>query len=326
MILSRSLTNLWSRLTKDKGAATFFRLAESQHVADLQLIFWFSLVLMLVGSVFAVVWHKWVDTTGVIGSAALISAILATGFGIITWTYQTGGVRLGIVDLFACEITTICRVMGIVELAPRYVQMYREPPIEWTNFNSQEHYTPVFDNNSSDLQSLKSRVVLHVTEFYTYLKAMRDYLRVLGAVNQPQNDVERWRSGLRSVIYMLFLMLESARKSVDRLIEYEPECAENTIVILLSELVAYGLLLEVFEADELKQPGFNALLKRLQLRKNDYLDLVPKLYWRALSLEEVVQWKPAFALIEDLNVRYHEVFGQWIDEARAIAYVARLAP
>ncbi len=313
------ILRLWGRLTKDKAAATFIRLAESQHVADLQLIFWLSLFLMLIGSVFAVVWHKWVDTAGVIGSAALISAILATGFGILTWTYQSGSVRLGIVDLFACEITTICRVTGIVEAAPHYVQMYREPPAQPMNFSSQEHYTPVFDNNSKDLEALESRVVLHVTEFYTYLKAMRDYLRMLGSVERPRDSTDQWRSSLRSVIYMFFLMMESARKSVDRLIEYEPERAENTIVILLSELVAYGLLLEVFQSEELKQPGYNALFNRLQLRKSDYLDLAPRVYWRALSFAEDVAWKPALALTADLNQRYHDVFGEWIDEVRAPA-------
>ena len=313
------IRQLWARLTKDEAAATFIRLAKSQHVADLQLIFWISLLLMLIGSVFAIVWHQWVDTAGVIGTAALISAIVGTGFGILTWTYQTGSVRLGIVDLFACEITTICRVSGIVELAPRYVQIYRTPPAEPMNFSSQEHYTPVFDNNSKDLESLESRVVLHVTEFYTYLKAMRDYLRILGSVARPRDEIDLWRSSLRSVIYMFFLMMESARKSVARLIEYEPEYAENTIVILLSELVAYGLLLEVFQAEELKQPGFEALLKRLELRKSDYLDLVPKVYWSAMSAAEDVAWKPAVALTGDLNVRFHDAFGKWIDEDRAPA-------
>ncbi len=73
------IRQLWGRLTKDEAAATFFRLAKSQHVADLQLIFWISLLLMLIGSVFAVVWHTWVDAADVIGSAALISAIVAPG-------------------------------------------------------------------------------------------------------------------------------------------------------------------------------------------------------------------------------------------------------
>jgi hypothetical protein len=50
-------------------------------------------------------------------------------------------------------------------------------------------------------------------------------------------------------------MFESARNSVDRLVEYEPERAQNTITILLSEPVAYSLLLEIFEKEERDHPG-----------------------------------------------------------------------
>ena len=75
------LSHLFESLTLDKGASTFVRLFRSRHVADLQLIFWSSCVLMLAGSVFVFVWHKWVDNTGVIGSATLISAIVGVGCG-----------------------------------------------------------------------------------------------------------------------------------------------------------------------------------------------------------------------------------------------------
>jgi hypothetical protein len=136
-------------------------------------------------------------------------------------------------------------VIAIAETAPRYVQMYRAPPPRSLNFSSQEDYSPVFDHNSRDLEVLEARVVERVTEFYTYLKAMRDYLRLLNAIEQPLSEIENWRVGMRNVIYMFFLMLESARKSVERLIEFEPERAQNMITILLSELVAYQPVDEV---------------------------------------------------------------------------------
>lgn len=308
-----SLFHFWRALTKDKAASTFIRLARSQHVADLQLIFWTSWILMLAGSIFVIIWHKWFDSSGVIGSGALISGIVGVGCGVLAWTYQTGSTRLGIVDLFACEITTTCRVIAIAETAPRYVQMYRDPPSRPLNFISQEQYSPVFDQNSKDLEVLEARVVERVTEFYTYQKALRDYLRLLGAVERPQDDAERWRQGMRNVIYMLFLMLESARRSVDRLVEYEPERAQNTITILLSELVAYGLLCEAFEAEALLRPGYNARAERLRLRKSDYLKHVPTIYWRANSLRDDKEWQGAAALIGELNHRYHDVFGEWIE-------------
>jgi hypothetical protein len=49
---------------------------------------------------------------------------------------------------------------------------------------------------------------------------------------------------MRNVIYMLFLMLESARKSVDRLIEYEPERAQNTITIYSASLSSIACYLK----------------------------------------------------------------------------------
>jgi hypothetical protein len=216
------------------------------------------------------------------------------------------------VDLFACEITTICRVTTIAETAPRYVQLYKDPPPLPMKFVSQEQYCPVFDTNSKDLEVLEARVVERVTEFYTYQKALRDYLRLLGSIERPQDEGERWGAGMRSVIYMLFLMLESARKSVERLIEYEPERAQNTITILLSELVLYGMLLKVFEADEQKYPGYNARAERLRLRKEDYSVLAHAIYARANSQRGDSSWQEAVALIGELNHRYYDAFGEWL--------------
>ena len=317
---------LWARLTRDKHASTFIRLAESQHVADLQLIFWSSLALMAGGSAFVAAWHQWVDAGQVIGSGALIAAIVGTGCGVLVWAYQTGSARLGIVDLFGCEISTICRVVAIADAAAHYTALYREPPAQSINFSSQEHYTPVFDNNSKDLEVLEARTVERITEFYTYLKAMRDYLRLLGGIANPQEDSERWRTTMRSVIYMLFLMLESARGSVDRLIEFEPERVQNTITILLSELVAYGALLDAFEAEGATRPSHDARIERLRSRKDGYEELVPRLYARISSMRDEKDWEHALALIGELDQRYFDVFGTWLHVDRAGAVNAEPPP
>jgi hypothetical protein len=47
----------------------------------------------------------------------------------------------------------------------------RQPP---HHFASQENYFPVFETNTRDLQTLEARVVINITEFYTYMKAFRD--------------------------------------------------------------------------------------------------------------------------------------------------------
>ena len=45
----------------------------------------------------------------------------------------------------------------------------------------------MFESNTRDLQTLEARVVINITEFYTYMKAFRDYLRTLAEIT-PQSD------------------------------------------------------------------------------------------------------------------------------------------
>ena len=96
----------------------------------------------------------------------------------MAWAYQKGSARLGVVDLFSCEIATICRITKIARAAQRYVYLYGISD-QALRVRAQEHYTPIFDGNSKELQALDARVIEPVTEFYTYQKALLDYLRNL---------------------------------------------------------------------------------------------------------------------------------------------------
>jgi hypothetical protein len=194
--------------------------------------------------------------------------------------YQMGSVRLGIVDLFSCEIITICRVVAVVDFAKSLVAMYDNPPPAARRFTSKENYSPIFNNNAKDLENLEARVVERVTEFYTYLKTMRDYLRGLGDIDVPIETPDAWRISVRNTTYMLFLMLESARKAVDQLVEYEPEKALYKAEILLSEIVAYEFLLRKYEESAKREPDHDSLFKRLDLRRGDY----------KRHVEEVAKW------------------------------------
>ena len=192
-------------------------------------------------------------------SAAALGVIAA----VIAWAYQRGSARLGVVDLFACEISTLCRVATVVDSAKRYIDEYSqggmapEPrpggaPASAQRFSSTEDYFPIFGSNSRDLQSLEARVVINITAFYTYMKAVRDMRRGVQAITPLPSDriADRrdepepgsWREAMRNLIYMLFLALESARKTIEDLVEFEPEQAERTIIVLVSELEAYGFL------------------------------------------------------------------------------------
>ena len=103
-----------------------------------------------------------------------------------------------------------------------------------------------------DLQALEADVVKHVTAFYTYMKVMRDTLRKLADIKPPAaggRPDDDWHRAICSVIYMQFLGLESARKAIKDLVEFEPTQAEDMITVLLSELLAYGFLREQFRGD-----------------------------------------------------------------------------
>jgi hypothetical protein len=214
-----------------------------------------------------------------------VSAVLAAFGGIIAWCYQTGSGRLGIVDLFACEITTLCRICTINGLASTCVGAFEldtgKMEGNFGPFESSETYTPVFNANAKELQVLSVKVVTNITSFYTYWKATRDAFRKLSSTSMPTDvttpsaELELWRAAMRNVIYMQFLTFESARKVVRGLIEYEPSKTENTIVILLSELPLYEVLLKDFAKNK-----EDVRYQRLAARLTSYPSIVAGVYYQ----------------------------------------------
>jgi hypothetical protein len=307
--------SLWKTLTQDDAASTFKRLLNSRHVVDLQLIFWTSCGLMIVGSGFVLIFDHYCPESSIIDNKTLITAIAGAGCGVLTWCYMTGSSRLGVVDLFGCEITTLCKVITISETVPNLIKIYNNPPAQSIKFCSEEEYSPIFNNNSKDLESLEARVVRPVTEFYTYQKTVRDYFRRLSNIDKPNGDIQNWQNCIGNVIYMVFLMLESARNSVVSLVEFEPEQAESEIVILLSELIAYGFLVKHYENSSSYQP--DARLERLKLRQFEYPGIVRAVHALAVANQskrgkDEEAWRRVGALLEELNRRYFDAFGQSI--------------
>ena len=245
------------QLRVGKESSTFERLGCSRHVADLRLIFSVAVILMVVGVIAALAfcceyqvvsnWKElheshniwpWVrhGLAAIASSGPFIGAICAVGGGVLVWTYQTGSARLGVVDLFACEIATLCRVGAVVEMVQRYVDLFQrgpqagmshvvdgELPADTSRFTSQESYFPVFEASVKDLQVLEANVVKHVTAFYTYMKVMRDSLRRLAEIKAPVSGStcdDDWHRAICNVIYMQFLALESARRAIMDLVEF----------------------------------------------------------------------------------------------------------
>src|SRR5262249_22443105 len=150
----------------------------------------------------------------------------------------------------------------------------------------QENYFPVFEGNNKDLQILEADVVINVTEFYTYMKALRDQFRRLGDLGGGAEFNQQKSAVLINAIYMTFLAYESARKSIVELIEYEPTQAEAMVTGLVTEFSAYRFLTRCFDADT------DIRGRRLALRAKAYDELVPKLCHQIGTSTEAVGKMP----------------------------------
>lgn len=320
-----SIATLWRaawapdrELKAAEAASTLFRFFRSKHVADLRLILCVVVFLWGVGMLVALLAVLGM-LYGIERLAGLpltwIGTLFVVGSGVIAWAYRSAATRLGVVDLFACEIGTLCRVSVIFDVAKRFVEQYeaRRAAPEPHRFTSQEEYFPVFDNNVRDLQILEATVVAHITEFYTYSKAMRDQLRKLMDTEAPpagpQSQPDACRAQLANVLYLLFLAHESARKAIEELVEFEPTKAERRMVILLTELTGYAFLVRYFDEKDLRHI-------RLKLREDVYKKEVPELYRTVMSHGEDEQdWVPARRTAAELALRYKEALGESMDDA-----------
>jgi hypothetical protein len=209
----------------------------------------------------------------------------------------------------------------IFDMGKRYVDGYfaaypNKAPSSGS-FVSKEQYFPIFESNSRDLELLEASVVNYITEFYTYMKALRDAQRRLAETKPPQTaeasahgaslEFEtQWHSAMLNVIYLMYLGYESARKAVGDLVEYQPARAERLIVILLTELKCYAFLRKQFRPEDLQW-------RRLQLREAEYRKQVIDLYDEVVLAphgEHAQEWLQAEKTIPSLQSRYQEALGE----------------
>jgi hypothetical protein len=168
---------------------TVNRLFDSKHVNDLRLITATAFVLALVvlglasysaWQVYDLDWNLKTGTTDaqqhiqrLVHAGALFFKLFAPALAIfgavLTWAYQRGGNRLGVVDLFACEIDTTCRVVLILDTIES-LRSADDDRKTLAHDSFPEAYFPILGSNSSDLQSLEAEVVVNITAFYTYIK------------------------------------------------------------------------------------------------------------------------------------------------------------
>jgi hypothetical protein len=264
--------------------------------------------------------------------------------GIVAWAYLSAATRLGVVDLFACEIRTVCRVGTAFDIGKAYIAKRKnlldeahrvsveadrddgpknitveKPSPESKGFVSQEDYFPVFGSNSHDLEALEALVVGNITEFYTYMKVTHDLQRKLAEAASSQESA----AVLENLIYVLFLAYESGRKAITELIEFEPTRAENIIIILITELECYSFLCKHFtdRNDELR-------FSRLKLREAGYKRIVSKLISDAKAPHgsNDQYWVPAQRTIPELRRRYDVVQKTLRECAKRAPRSVRLRP
>jgi hypothetical protein len=346
------------RLRTGNSADTVDRLFSSAHVNDLRLIaavtvivvFWVTVIAVVTAILTAILdWGPQAFHVARGDFLLLFAPAITALAGILTWAYQVGSARLGVVDLFACEIDTLCRVVAVTDMVRRQADRYNRRSPEApsaddhsdgsrNSFSSEENYFPILDSNARDLQSLEADVVVNITAFYTYMKAVRDSLRMLAEIRPVSGEstaartswsnpesaslVQPWHDAMRNAMYVLYLALESGRHAIRDLVEFEPDQTERTIVILISELSAYRFLREQY-----RNPS-EMHYSRLILRGPEYQQLVPKLcdlvHSRKPAALAAVQsgalrdesldgvraarlWLSALQLLGELRRRYNEL-------------------
>jgi hypothetical protein len=339
----RPLSWLEPLLSTEDPAATITRVFQSKHVADLRYIVSAAIVALIVVAIVALLgiieaqvvnhWHEIHESHGPWGWIRLLLAafgsfltfflpILAALGALVAWAYQAASKRLGVVDLFACEISTICRIAAVLDSVHTIVERFELGPAALPSesrgqqddrpFLSQENYFPVFDGNSSDLQALEANVVINITGFYTYMKGLRDSLRLLTGIKPKPADYALgaaspvatgpWHEAARNVVYLWLLGLESARHAVRDLVEFEPDQAERIIMILLGELEAYRFLRSQFTDPRDVHTG------RIEFREQEYEREVSNL--RELVKSKCKEkgggqnWRPAEILLPELDRRF----------------------
>lgn len=353
-IADHALKFIAHRLRTMDPRATLNRLFSSIHVKDLQLIIALAFIAVVlvfaVGLVLsiedAIMSQQTGEASSHIAFAAVRSFLSIFGpvlgvFGaVFAWCYQIGSARLGVVDLFACEISTLCRVFAFCDTVNRYVDKFGKGPAAaaWAaslhNAEGGTRFVPGRDaeggarsalgrdaeggTRSAPANQFTSRENyfpvfennardLQALEFGTVINitAFYTYVKAVRDTMRQLADIgpHCWYDTMLNIIYMMFLSLESARKAIDDLIEYGPEEKVRIIEILISELEAYGFLRKTLAHDQVRY-------QLIMMRQPYYRELVPKI-WREVESPSresprAWQWERARRLLPKLEKRFNE--------------------
>jgi hypothetical protein len=235
----------WSKFLESGQAPApwyghFLRSVRSYQTRDLVFIAGLALA---AGIGFAVLWSRsGFKTTEHFEPAAITGAL-----GVIAWAYLAANVRLGIVDLFAAELFTLCKAAAVGQFVPKLIEWNERGDAPQYPLVAQQDYMTAFNNNAKDLELLDGDVVKHVTTTYVYFKVLTDKLARLHSPSKVRSDsgsrYESDRDELLDTVYIAFVTFESARYALTAMIEDSTRQDECILAALLSELPAYLELL-----------------------------------------------------------------------------------
>ena len=187
-------------------------------------------------------------------------AVLGIALGAVGWAYQAANTRFGVVDLFAAEIATLCRVSAVSEFIPNSIRRYYAGG-DFPKIESLSDYIIIFDNHAKDLEILDGDVVRYVTQFYVYTKALTDVVSRGAPAKGPRNN-----PGALNIVYNAFLAFESARQALTVLMDDSVERTEYVLTAMLSEVPAYLLLLsEIRDPEDLRFQRLSSRLRQYQV-------------------------------------------------------------
>jgi hypothetical protein len=229
----------------------FNRFRSSPHSQDLLFIAiasaGFGVLTLVVGIIFA-------------QFPELFVAVLGFALGVVGWAYQAANTRFGVVDLFAAEMATLCRVSAVSEFIPNSIRRYYAGD-DFPKIESLSDYIVIFNNHARDLEILDGDVVRYVTQFYVYTKALVDSTARGSPARGPRNN-----PGALNIVYNAFLAFESARQALTVLIDSSTERTEYVLTAMLSEVPAYLLLLsEIRDHEDLRFQRLNGRLRQYQV-------------------------------------------------------------
>ena len=172
-------------LRRDGPLGTLDRLILSRHLSDLRLILSMTLLIGIMAVIGVVIF-----TFEHVQTSAITGAIFALGGGVFGWVYQAARSRLGAADLVASEISSLCQIMFTVDEVRHFIALdiVKDLPTNTNRFSSQGNYSFIFESVVKDVQQLDGNTVISITEFYTYMKATRDYVHQLDDIQSSDPD------------------------------------------------------------------------------------------------------------------------------------------